>query len=67
MTERPVVPPLLRPFAVAPDLQPFERCLKLAAEGADAGTLLWSSGEEVCEGAIVLAPEQPRSRRCPSF
>ena len=59
MTERPVVPPLLRPFAVAPDLQPFERCLKLAAEGADAGTLLWSSGEEVCEGAIVLAPEQP--------
>jgi BirA family transcriptional regulator, biotin operon repressor / biotin---[acetyl-CoA-carboxylase] ligase len=59
MTERPVFPPLLRPFAVTPDIQPFERCLKLAAEGADAGTLLWSSGQEVCEGAIVLAPEQP--------
>ena len=42
-----------------PDLPPFERCLKLAAEGAEAGTLLWSIGQEVCEGAIVLAPEQP--------
>jgi BirA family transcriptional regulator, biotin operon repressor / biotin---[acetyl-CoA-carboxylase] ligase len=59
MTERPVFPPLLRPFAVSPDIQSFERCLKLASEGADAGTLLWSTGEEACEGAIVLAPEQP--------
>ena len=59
MTERPVLPPLLKPFAVAPDLHPFERCLELAAEGAQPGTLLWSIGEEVCEGAIVLAPEQP--------
>jgi biotin-(acetyl-CoA carboxylase) ligase len=59
MTERPVFPPLLRPVAVAPDLHPFERGLDLAAEGAEAGTLLWSSAEEVCQGAIVLAPEQP--------
>src|SRR5918994_3488124 len=59
MTERPMFPPLLRPFEVTPDLHPFERGLELAAEGAEAGTLLWSSGQEVCEGAIVLAPEQP--------
>ena len=59
MTERPVFPPLLRPFAVTPDIDPFERCLELAAEGAEAGTLLWSIGQEACEGAIVLAPEQP--------
>jgi BirA family transcriptional regulator, biotin operon repressor / biotin---[acetyl-CoA-carboxylase] ligase len=59
MTERPVFPPLLRPFALTPDVRPFERCLELAAEGADAGTLLWSVGQDVCESAIVLAPEQP--------
>jgi biotin-(acetyl-CoA carboxylase) ligase len=59
MSERPVFPPLLRPSAVTPDVDPFERCLGLAAEGADAGTLLWSTGQEVCEGAVVLAPEQP--------
>ena len=59
MTERPVFPPLLRPFAVTPDRHPFERCLELAVEGAEAGTLLWSIGQDVCEGAIVLAPEQP--------
>ena len=59
MTERPVFPPLLRPFAVAPDIRPFERCLELAADGAEAGTLLWNIVDEVCEGAIVLAPEQP--------
>jgi BirA family transcriptional regulator, biotin operon repressor / biotin---[acetyl-CoA-carboxylase] ligase len=65
MTERPVFPPLLRPFAVTPDVHPFERCLGLAAEGADAGTLLWSIGQDACEGAIVLAPEQPREPSLP--
>jgi biotin-(acetyl-CoA carboxylase) ligase len=59
MTERPVFPPLLRPFAVTPDRHPFERGLELAAEGAEAGTLLWSTGQDACEGAVVLAPEQP--------
>jgi BirA family transcriptional regulator, biotin operon repressor / biotin---[acetyl-CoA-carboxylase] ligase len=65
MTERPVFPPLLRPFAVTPDVHPFERCLGLAAEGAEAGTLLWSVGQDACEGAIVLAPEQPRELSLP--
>jgi BirA family transcriptional regulator, biotin operon repressor / biotin---[acetyl-CoA-carboxylase] ligase len=65
MTERPVLPPLLRPFAATPDRHPFERCLGLAAEGADAGTLLWSTGQDACEGAIVLAPEQPREPSLP--
>ena len=59
MIERPAFPPLLRPFAVTPDRHPFERCLELAADGADAGTILWSIGQDACEGAIVLAPEQP--------
>ena len=59
MTERPVLPPLLRPLAAPPDRDPFERCLELARTGADAGTLVWASGEEVCACAVVLAPEQP--------
>jgi BirA family transcriptional regulator, biotin operon repressor / biotin---[acetyl-CoA-carboxylase] ligase len=59
MNERPVFPPLFRPFAVTPELDPFERCLSVAADGAEPGTLLWSIGTEACECAIVLAPEQP--------
>jgi BirA family transcriptional regulator, biotin operon repressor / biotin---[acetyl-CoA-carboxylase] ligase len=59
MTERPVFPPLLRPFALTPDLDPFERGITLAGEGAEPGTLLWSSGQDTCRGAVVLAPEQP--------
>src|SRR5687767_820418 len=58
MTEGPVFPPLLKAFAVTPDLDPFERAVTLAAEGADAGTLLWSIGQETCQCAVVLAPEQ---------
>lgn len=59
MTERPVLPPLLRPLAVAPAIHPFEHGNHLAAEGAEAGTLLWSTDEDRCDGAVVLAPEQP--------
>jgi BirA family biotin operon repressor/biotin-[acetyl-CoA-carboxylase] ligase len=58
MTERPVFPPLFRPFAVTPELDPFERCVSVAADGAEAGTLLWSIGQEACECAVALAPEQ---------
>lgn len=58
MTERPVFPPLFRPFAVTPELDPFERCLSVAADGAEPGTLLWSIGQDACECAVVLAPEQ---------
>ena len=65
MTERPVFPPLLRPFAVPADLDPFARCVTLAAEGAEAGSLLWRIGEDACEGAVVLAPEQPREQSLP--
>jgi biotin-(acetyl-CoA carboxylase) ligase len=65
MSERPALPPLLRPVAVTPDVHPFERALQLAAEGAEPGTLLWSTGQEVCEGAVVLAPEQPLDRSLP--
>jgi BirA family biotin operon repressor/biotin-[acetyl-CoA-carboxylase] ligase len=58
MSENPTFPPLFRPFAVTPDVDPFERCRGVAAEGAEAGTLLWSIGQEACECAVVLAPEQ---------
>ncbi len=58
MSERPYFPPLYRPFAVTTEVDPFERCVTVAAEGAEAGTLLWSVGQEACECAIVLAPEQ---------
>jgi biotin-(acetyl-CoA carboxylase) ligase len=59
MTERPAFPPLLRPLAATPERDPFARCLEIAAEGADAGTLVWSIGQDACECAVVLAPEQP--------
>jgi biotin-(acetyl-CoA carboxylase) ligase len=65
MTERPVLPPLLRPFAVPSDVDPFERCIDLAPEGAEPGTLLWSIGQDTCEAAVVLAPEQPREQSMP--
>jgi BirA family biotin operon repressor/biotin-[acetyl-CoA-carboxylase] ligase len=65
MTERPVLPPLLRPFAVPSDVDLFERCMKLAAEGAEPGTLLWSGDQDDCECAVVLAPEQPREQSLP--
>jgi BirA family transcriptional regulator, biotin operon repressor / biotin---[acetyl-CoA-carboxylase] ligase len=65
VSARPVFPPLLRPFAATPDRAPFERCTELAREGAEAGTLVWSIGEQVCECAVVLAPEQPREPSLP--
>jgi biotin-(acetyl-CoA carboxylase) ligase len=58
MTEGPVFPPLLKPFAVTPELDPFERAVELAREGAEAGTLFWSVGQDRCQCAVVLAPEQ---------
>jgi biotin-(acetyl-CoA carboxylase) ligase len=58
MSERPHFPPIYQPFAVTTEIDPFERCLSVAAEGAEAGTLLWSIGQDACECAVVLAPEQ---------
>jgi biotin-(acetyl-CoA carboxylase) ligase len=63
--ERPSFPPLYRPFAVTPEVDPFDRCTIVAEEGAEAGTLLWSIGQEACECAIVLAPEQSREASLP--
>ena len=65
MIERPSFPPLLRPSAVPADVDPFERCIELAVEGAEPGTLSWSIGQDACEGAVVLAPEQPREQSLP--
>jgi biotin-(acetyl-CoA carboxylase) ligase len=57
MSERPVMPPLFRPLAVTPDIDPFDRGVQVAAEGAEAGTVLWSIGQDRCQAAVVLAPE----------
>jgi biotin-(acetyl-CoA carboxylase) ligase len=57
MSERPVLPPLFRALAVTSDIDPFERALQVAAEGAEAGAVLWSIGLERCQAAVVLAPE----------
>ncbi|MGI9498861.1 MAG: biotin/lipoate--protein ligase family protein, partial [Geminicoccaceae bacterium] len=57
MTQRPHFPPIYRPYAITADLDPFERAVEMAAEGTEAGTLLWSSRQDVYECAIVLAPE----------
>lgn len=57
MSERPVMPPLFRALAVTPDVDPFERAWQIAAEGAEAGTVLWSIGQDACQAAVVLAPE----------
>jgi biotin-(acetyl-CoA carboxylase) ligase len=65
VSERPEFPPLYRPFAVTPELDPFDRALSIAAEGADAGTLLWSIGQDACECAVVLAPEQSLEKSLP--
>lgn len=59
MNDRPAFPPLFRPFAVTSEIDPFDRALSIAVEGAEAGTLLWSIAQEACECAVVLAPEQP--------
>jgi BirA family transcriptional regulator, biotin operon repressor / biotin---[acetyl-CoA-carboxylase] ligase len=59
MSERPMLPPLFRPLPVPPEIDPFERALQIAAEGAEAGTVLWSTGVDRCCAAVVLAPEYP--------
>lgn len=56
---RPAFAPLFRPSAVTPDVDPFERAVDVAADGAEPGTLVWSQGSERCACAVVLAPEQP--------
>jgi biotin-(acetyl-CoA carboxylase) ligase len=64
-TGRPAFPPPYRPFAVTADLDPFERGLVLAADGADPGTLLWRMDDGVGDCAIVLAPENPVEESLP--
>jgi BirA family biotin operon repressor/biotin-[acetyl-CoA-carboxylase] ligase len=58
MSESPAFPPMFRPFAVTPDVDPFDRAQGIAVDGAEPGTLLWSIAQDACECAIVLAPEQ---------
>jgi len=65
MSERPVMPPLFQPLAVTPDIDPFERALQIATEGAEAGTVLWSIGQDKCQTAVVLAPEHPLDASLP--
>lgn len=65
MSERPSLPPLYRPLAVASDVDPFAHGIDLAAADADPGTLVWSQGEAACECALVLAPEHSLKQSFP--
>jgi biotin-(acetyl-CoA carboxylase) ligase len=65
MSERPVMPPLFQPLAVTPEIDPFERGLQIAPEGAEAGTVLWSIGQDRCQASVILAPEHPLETSLP--
>jgi len=57
MTERPHFPPIYRAYAITADLDPFDRAVEMAEQGTEAGTLIWSTRQDVFECAVVLAPE----------
>ncbi len=65
MTDRPSFPSLYQPIAMAHELEPFERAIRIAAEGAEPGTILWSGRADEALAAVVLAPEQSRERSLP--
>lgn len=65
MTDKPAFPPPYSPIAVTDGLDPFERALTIAKEGAEAGAILWSVRTDRAECAIVLAPENPLERSLP--
>ncbi len=65
MAIRPSFPSIYRPFAVTEDLDPFDQGILMAKEDVEVGTLLWSARDEICECAIVLAPEKPREESLP--
>jgi len=54
--EGPTFPPLLTGVAAA---APFAEAQRLATEGCDGGTLVWSLTADRLEAALVLAPEVP--------
>lgn len=54
------LPTLYAPVRLRPDQDPFgEACRRAAAEGLDAGTLLWAPRRDVASFAVVLEPEEP--------
>jgi biotin-(acetyl-CoA carboxylase) ligase len=65
MTDKPVFPPPYSPIAVTDGLDPFERALTIAREGAEAGAILWSVRADRAECAVVLAPENPLEQSLP--
>lgn len=57
MTQVPHFPPLLKGMAVADGADPFGAACALAAEGCDAGTVLYSIQTDRLRAALVFAPE----------
>lgn len=61
MNTTPQFPPLLSGRMTA-GADPFAAACRAAAEGCDAGLILYDPGPEVLRAAIVLAPEVPLCR-----
>ena len=59
MDAQPTFPPLLRGEPVPRGADPFAKACVASVAGVDAGTVFWSSGTDMMDAALVLAPEQP--------
>lgn len=58
--DTPTFPPLFRPYPLA-DGDPFATAMRLAAEGEEAGTLVWAQRRDRLDMAVVLGPDRPLS------
>lgn len=59
MTETPSLPPPYRLLSIPATGDAFSRARRVAAEGAEDGTLVWSRHRNRLDCAVVLAPEAP--------
>lgn len=59
MTETPSLPPAYHLLPIPATGDAFSRARRIAAEGAEDGTLVWSRLRNRLDCAVVLAPEAP--------
>ncbi len=62
MIQSPRLPPPYRLLTLAPDTESGSQARRLAREGADDGTLLWSPREEALDCALILRPQDAVER-----
>ncbi|WP_448207432.1 biotin/lipoate--protein ligase family protein [Azospirillum sp. sgz302134] len=58
--DTPTLPPVFTPRPMA-EGDPFATATRLAAEGEEAGTLIWQPRRDRLELAVVLGPDRPLS------